>query len=108
MSSRLEALLNGLGCVRSIRVVSTSDDALRHTEIMKPDLVLTNANLPEGQGLQVLARLKESFPSVRRYVLGFDLSERFRRSWMAAGAEDVFDVSTQIDELLYAVRMSAQ
>src|SRR6202042_3082564 len=68
------------------------------------DVVLTDLAMPEGDGMQVLTRIRAQDPSVPGLMLAAPGSERVAVSAMKAGAYDYLPKPFDPDELVLAVK----
>src|SRR5688572_22198068 len=59
----LQQWLRGVGCL--VTCVSTGREAVRVLRTLHVDMVITDILMPDGDGLEVIAQLKEVQPSVR-------------------------------------------
>jgi two-component system, OmpR family, response regulator len=68
----------------------------------KPDVVVTDIRLKEGNGIEVVRQLREKvFASRPRiYVLSNYANAEYRRQCQLVGADDFFDKSGEYDRLL--------
>lgn len=107
LSERLAGILADLDCVEAVETAGTIEDATRVLRPMRPEIVVMDANRPDGSGIEALARVKAEDPSVCVIVVSYDSSEPYRKRWLQAGADYCFDISIQIDQLLNAVRRLA-
>jgi len=101
----LEAVLSDAGFA-----VETADGGaagLSAFDARGADLVLTDLAMPEMDGMQVLARMRASDPSVPVVMLTAHGSERVAVAAMKAGAFDYLPKPFDPDELVLAVRRAA-
>jgi two-component system response regulator AtoC len=101
----LEAVLSDAGMT-----VETADGGaagLAAFDARGADLVLTDLAMPEMDGMQVLARMRASDPSVPVVMLTAHGSERVAVAAMKAGAFDYLPKPFDPDELVLAVRRAA-
>jgi two-component system response regulator AtoC len=101
----LEAVLSDAGFV-----VETADGGaggLSAFEARGADIVLTDLAMPDMDGMQVLARLRASDPSVPVLMLTAHGSERVAVAAIKAGAFDYLPKPFDPDELVLAVRRAA-
>ena len=66
-ASALSTILRRLGM--EIKVTATVSDALAALAVERPDVVLLDLMLPDGDGEQILSHVREHLPGTRVYVL---------------------------------------
>jgi DNA-binding NarL/FixJ family response regulator len=87
--------------------VGTGEAAVKWAMAHKPDVVLLDIRMPEGDGLTALGRLKLERPEMPVLVLSnFDNPTYIARS-VALGASGYLIKSCSRDDLLKAIRMAA-
>lgn len=64
-----ELLLNALSPFATVQAFSNAADALRRAEKQPPDLILSDYRMPGLSGLELLAKLRISFPRVPVVIL---------------------------------------
>lgn len=82
-----------------VRTAGTGRDALRQFEEFKPDIVLLDLHLPDGNGLDILGKLREIDPQVRAIVVTAHGNVRIAVDAMKAGAQDYLSKPVALDEL---------
>ena len=88
---------------RSVRTASTLADALRECTIKAPDLVLLDLGLPDGDGADLLRRLR-GLTDVPIMVLSGREDEDEKVALLDAGADDFISKPCGTGELLARVR----
>ena len=79
-------------------------DAWEHIEIYSPDLLITDIQMPVVNGLDLLARVKESYPAIECVILtGFNEFEYARKAIRSYSLDYLLKPINE-DELLAAVR----
>ena len=64
-----ELLLESLSSLASVQVFGSAGEALRRAEKQTPDLIISDYRMPGLSGLELLARLRISFPQVAVIIL---------------------------------------
>lgn len=101
-----EIVLENLNSMEQIKVVSHADKqskALKDIEKLKPDLVIVDLELIEGNGLGVLTKMKqnpEKFGNPKKVVFTNHTSPLLRRKCESMGIEGFYDKSYQLDDML--------
>src|SRR5947207_5973194 len=91
--------LGGFEVVGYAEVESVAVAAIVET---RPDVVVTDIRLKEGNGIEVVRQLREKISSSRPriYVLSNYANAEYRRQCELVGADDFFDKSGEYDRLL--------
>ncbi|WP_373060530.1 response regulator [Gemmatimonas sp.] len=99
-----DVLAHTLGAIcRSVRTASTLADALRECAVNAPDLVLLDLGLPDGDGADLLRRLR-GLTDVPIIVLSGREDEEEKVALLDAGADDFIIKPCGAGELLARVR----
>jgi len=99
-----EVLVHTLSTIcRSVRTASTLADAIRECTIKAPDLVLLDLGLPDGDGADLLRRLR-GLTDVPIIVLSGREDEEEKVALLDAGADDFISKPCGAAELLARVR----
>lgn len=101
--------LQALGGFDVVGFAEAADVAVAAIVAAKPDVVITDIRLKEGNGIEVVRRLREKTfaPRLRIYVLSNYASAEYRRQCELVGADDFFDKSGEYDRFLDAMRQGA-
>ena len=107
---RLEAML---ACVPGARVVGYAvgaREAIDEILAKRPNVVLCDLNLKNGNGFDVLRALTARAPAIECYMLSNFATEPYRRLAAELGARDFFDKSNEFERVrdLVAKRASLQ
>lgn len=99
-----DVLVQTLGTIcRSVRTASTMADAVRECTVKAPDLVLLDLGLPDGDGADLLHRLR-GITDVPVIVLSGRTEEDEKVALLDAGADDFIIKPCGASELLARVR----
>lgn len=99
MRSRIaEAALSVSGVLVS---GSCSDvtDAYRRIRELKPDALIVDIQLRDGNGLDVVKQIKTERPEIKALVLSNSASSQYRRVALLAGADQFLDKSMEFNQL---------
>ncbi len=91
----------------SSRVVDTKKDYLKEIEEFKPNLILSDYNLPEFDGLSALKIKKEIIPDVPFIMVSGAIGEEFAVETLKNGATD-YVLKDNISKLVPAVRRALE
>jgi two-component system response regulator DesR len=100
----LAALLELEGDIQVIAKAANGRDALRAAEQMKPDVLVTDIEMPGMTGLEVAAALKLSRPAVRTIILTTFARPGYLRRALDSGARGYLLKDRPATELADAVR----
>jgi DNA-binding NarL/FixJ family response regulator len=70
----------------------------------RPDVLITDLNMPEGGGFPLLESLKPDFPALRMIVLSMHDNPGFVSKALSFGADGYVTKSRAADELVIAIR----
>jgi DNA-binding NarL/FixJ family response regulator len=80
------------------------DQCLAGIDELQPDLVLTDLELPERSGIELLAHITHLVPKARKLVLTAHNGEEHVRAALNAGADGYVLKDADRDELILAIR----
>jgi DNA-binding NarL/FixJ family response regulator len=101
--------LQALGGFVVIGYAEDEDAAVAAIVAAKPDVVVTDIRLKEGNGIEVVRQLREKgyAPRPRIYVLSNYANPEYRRQCELVGADNFFDKSGEYDRFLAALQHDA-
>jgi two-component system NarL family response regulator len=102
-----EALRDALAKVPDVQVVGEAGDAasaLEQTRLLSPDVVVLDIGLPDLNGMEVAARLRDADSHVRIVVLSAYSDKRFVAEMLRSGASAYVTKSAAATELVLAIR----
>lgn len=100
-------LTGSLNAEPDIRVVAEADNGTQALKLFrehKPDVVIMDGRLPGMSGVETLTALRREFPNARALMLSVDEGEEDIYRAMQAGAAGYLPKSSQLQELLRAIR----
>jgi DNA-binding NarL/FixJ family response regulator len=100
----LQAALEAEGEFRVVAEAQDGAGLLDQTRAAKPDLVLLDAGLPQGDALERCAQLKDEVPSVPVLVLSAAPDPHLLLAAVRAGADGFVATELELAELVRAVR----
>ena len=100
VGSRLLAVLGSIPDVEVLPQAWSVASARRAFFEGGPDVVVTDFDLPDGTGLDVIRHVKRVWPWTVVVVLTYENLPAFRRPCLEAGAEFFFDKATEVDDLV--------
>ena len=106
---RLLGLIAELPNVDVVGKAARVAEAIRKIRRLRPQIVVLDIALPDGNGLQVLEAIRKSRRSLPRIIMLSNLAhEAYREKCMELGAEYFFDKSAQFDQAVEVIRELSQ
>jgi two-component system, NarL family, response regulator DevR len=103
LRSRLEAMLSAIPGAQVVGHAEGAADAVRQITATRPDVVVLDIHLKQGNGFDVMRGVKGSVPGVAFYVLTNYPAAGYRASAERHGARGFFDKSSEFDALRAAL-----
>lgn len=107
LRERLVAMLASIYFVE-IAEASTVDDACRLKQVILPEVVVMDAQLPDEISIEALGRVKTECPLVCLIVITPYAEEPYRKRWLQAGADHCFDLSSELDQFMEIVKQHSR
>lgn len=98
------ALLEKLEGVQVIGEVSNGRDALKVSKELQPDVVLMDIAMPEMNGLQATARIRQECPNTKILMLSMYTNEEYLKEALRAGAAGYLLKDADRTELELAIK----
>jgi DNA-binding NarL/FixJ family response regulator len=92
---RLVALISELDTVELVGQAENAPKAIQAIEQLKPDVVILDIRLPEGNGIDVLKTVKQNVSAPTVIMLTAFPYQQFRHKCQEAGAEYFFDKTSE-------------
>ncbi|HSI53949.1 MAG TPA: response regulator [Ramlibacter sp.] len=105
--SRVGSLLEAAGAT-VVGEAETPLDSIEGILCLKPDVVVLDAHLRGGSGLQVLRGVHAQAPEIHFVVFTNNASAAYRTRYLQDGARQFLDKSSQSGELSQAVMQAAR
>ncbi len=106
LASNIQEKLQASG--HDVRVAHSCGDALAVAERLLPDVIVLDLRLPDGDGLEILPRLKVDAPTTSVIVVTAHGNERIAVDAMKAGAFEYLTKPVRLDELALVVDRAAE
>ena len=106
----LDATVEFLRCRPELQVVGAvrgAGEALACVQVLQPDVILVDMDVPGSTGLELIRRLHALAPDVRIIGLALLNGNAYRRAALAAGADAIVSKGAMVQELLPAIRRVA-
>lgn len=107
LRERLEKMLAAIPGTQTVGHAPTARGAIAGIEASRPDAVVLDIQLEEGNGFDVMRAVRPNQPKVGFYVLTNFAHEGYRRMAEKLGARGFFDKSKEIEALQAALRAAA-
>lgn len=96
----LLTVLRGVAAVEVVGQAARGDECLRLVEVLSPDVVLLDVNMPSLNGLEVTRRLKSRERPPLVVVLSLSDRGTSRAAALAAGADAYVEKSSALTDLV--------
>jgi len=95
----LKQLIEGNGDVKISSIITKGSEVLRALEIMKPDVLLLDLNMPEKTGFEVLEIIRDKFPDLIIAILSTYDENAFIEKAQNLGANAYLSKDASVSEL---------
>jgi DNA-binding NarL/FixJ family response regulator len=107
-----QRIIENIRSMEGLEVVGfaeSADQAVESIGRLHPDIVVTDIQLKEGSGIDVVRRVRASpyAPRPRIYVLTNYAFPEYKRQCSVAGADDFFDKSSEYSRFLSLMKDAA-
>ena len=102
--ARIAEKLSRFEHVEVIGSVGDAAEAYNILSIEYPDIVVLDIQLPDGNGIDILKRIKEQHKDTIVVMLTNHAYPAFRAKCLAAGADYFFDKSTEFEKISYVLQ----
>jgi DNA-binding NarL/FixJ family response regulator len=96
---RLIEMLDATPGTQVIGAAERADEAIRDILEERPDVVLLDLRLAQGNGLDVLRAVHGIAPEITFYMLSSFASEPYRQLAVRLGAQDFFDKASDFERV---------
>ena len=104
----LRALIELQSDMQVVGEAREGQTALRLAKELSPDLVITNMNMPDWDGIEVTRRIVSELPDVKVIVLSFTDEKPIREASLRAGASAYVPKTGPVEDLLAAIRAAVR
>lgn len=101
---RLASMLSEIKYVEIAGEAENAHDALQDIEKLKPDAVILDIRMPDGNGIDVLEKIKKSRPAIQVIMFTNYPYPQYRKKCMDYGADYFFDKSTEFERVAEALK----
>ena len=101
--------IDTIGGFEVVGLAESAEDAVKSISELRPDIVITDIQLKEGSGIDVVRKVRASpyVPRPRIFVLTNYAFPEYKRQCSVAGADEFFDKSSEYDRFLSLMHQAA-
>lgn len=99
LRERLQGILASVPGTQAVGHAATAQSAIAGIQSARPDVVVLDIQLEEGNGFEVMQAIRNLLPAVHFYVLTNFANEAYQRKAERLGAKGFFDKSREFDRL---------
>ena len=101
--------IDTMGGFEVVGFAESAEDAVTSISELRPDIVITDIQLKEGSGIDVVrkVRARPYVPRPRIFVLTNYAFPEYKRQCSVAGADEFFDKSSEYDRFLSLMHQAA-
>jgi two-component system response regulator NreC len=107
MCSGLEALITREGDMEVVGKAQSGPEVLEKTQQLRPDLIIMDINMPDLEGVEATARVKEKRPEVKVLALSAHENKSHLRKVLREGGNGYIVKRATSTELMEAIRTVA-
>ena len=104
VQQRLVKLISSIEGVEIVGQASTGAETISLVRSQKPDIVILDIQMPDGTGIDVLAKFKNDKNKPKFIVLSNYSTEAFREKCLVEGANRFFDKSTEFEKVINVLK----
>ena len=94
--------------IEVVNTVSDGQQALDAYEILKPDIVIMDINMPNMDGLEALEKLKAKHPDVKVIILSMHSSREYVTRAVRSGAKGYLLKDVPFDDVISAIEATSR
>lgn len=103
IATRLMSKILALSNIDSVYHTTQIKEAISFLETTTPDLIILDLKLPDGNGMEILKKVKRN--SSKIIVFMFSINSELRNICLRNGADKFFDKKEGSDKLLDSLRL---
>lgn len=105
--SGVKAILESEDGIDVVGEAGSGLEAIEKVDLIKPDLIVMDVNMPDLDGIETTKRIKEKYPSISIIVLTVNDEELFLIEAVRAGAASYLLKDSSSDQLINSIRAVA-
>ncbi len=102
-----ERIISMLSAISGIEIVAEAEDsheAIHYIEKLKPDVLILDIRMPNGNGIEVLKTIKKKRLLLIKIVLTNYPLQQYKEKCMELGVDYFFDKATEFEKVKEVVR----
>jgi DNA-binding NarL/FixJ family response regulator len=103
LRTRLEAMISSIPGAQAVAHADGADEAIRQILAVRPDAVVLDIHLKQGNGFDILRAVAKAAPEIAFYVLTNYPLESYRQRAERLGVRGFFDKSAEFERLREAL-----
>jgi len=104
----IKRLLQFEAAVKVVGEAASGEEAVRQAEILQPDIVLMDINMPGTDGLKATEAISTRFPHISIIIISVQGEPEYLKRAMAAGAREFLIKPFTGEELIQTIRQTYQ
>lgn len=106
--SGVKAILDEEEGIEVIGEAGSGEEAIKKADLLKPDLIVMDVNMPKLDGIEATRRIKQNNPSISVVVLTVNNEELFLIEAIRAGAASYLLKDSSSEQLVSSIRSVAE
>ncbi|MHA1757220.1 MAG: response regulator [Promethearchaeota archaeon] len=108
LRSRLVEMLSEFKDIEIVGQTGYAEEAIESVKELIPDVVILDLRLPDGNGINVLKKIKKGNSSIKVIIFTNYPYFQYKKRCMEAGAEFFFYKATEFEKLVEAIKQLIQ
>ncbi|MHC1735543.1 MAG: response regulator [Erysipelotrichaceae bacterium] len=100
----MKAILSSQNDMLVVGGANSGNDALVLARQYKPDLIITDVYMPDGDGMMLTSKIKEEFPGIKILALTIFDDDKTVRAMLDAGVDGIISKDLRKDNLILAIK----
>lgn len=100
----MKAILSSQNDMLVVGGANSGNDALVLARQYKPDLIITDVYMPDGDGMMLTSKIKEEFPGIKILALTIFDDDKTVRTMLDAGVDGIISKDLRKDNLILAIK----
>ncbi|RYD77580.1 MAG: response regulator [Sphingobacteriales bacterium] len=102
---RLSAIISEMTSVGPVLISNSFNQAVNLLNVETPDAVLLDIQLPEKNGIELLAFIKSNHPTIKTIIVTNRASAYYKQLCQKMGADGFIDKSTEFEKIPGIIEM---
>lgn len=103
VQQKLQQMLSPQSDLKIVGIASDGESAIAQVEVLQPDVVLLDIEMPKMNGIEATEIISQRFPSCKILVLSSHENEAYVQKIISAGADGYILKSTSTQDLVMAI-----